>query len=305
MATLRIGTRGSPLARWQAEWVASALLAANPGLDVELIEIKTHGDRDRNSSLATIGGAGLFTKEIQLALLDGDVDVAVHSLKDLPTQGPSELVLGAIPLREEVADALISPVFQTLDNLPDGASVGTGSLRRRAQLLHLRPKLNVLAIRGNVETRLRQALDGRLDAVVLASAGLRRLGFERDVTETLGPPRLLPAVGQGALGIECRSIDEATRSLLTPLNDNNTRCAVFAERRLLAELEGGCLIPLGAWGRVTAQGLNLDAAVFDVDGREQISTSASGPTSDPDRVGREVAQRLREMGAERLLRPDH
>ena len=170
-ATLRIGTRGSQLARWQADWVADRLRKAHPGLDVELVEIKTQGDRDRNSPLAAIGGLGLFTKEIQRALVDGTVEVAVHSLKDLPTRGPDGLTLGAVPAREDVADALIAPALRTLDALPDGATVGTGSLRRRAQLLHARPDLNVVGVRGNVETRLNQALGGPLDAVVLAEAG--------------------------------------------------------------------------------------------------------------------------------------
>src|SRR4051794_25051513 len=180
-STVRIGTRGSPLARWQAEWVTARLRALHPGLVVELVEIKTHGDRDRNSPLAAIGGVGLFTKEIQRAVGDGSVDVAVHSLKDLPTQGPAGLILGAVPTREDVADALIAPVHQSLDALPPGARVGTSSPRRRAQVLFGRPDLEVVTVRGNVETRLNQALQGRLDAVVLAWAGLKRLGLEQYV----------------------------------------------------------------------------------------------------------------------------
>jgi hydroxymethylbilane synthase len=302
---VRIGTRGSPLARWQAGWVADRLRELYPGLDVSLVEIKTQGDRDRNTPLAQIGGLGLFTKEIQRALLDGAVEVAVHSLKDLPTRGPDELTLGAVPEREDLADALIAPRFRTLDALPDGAKVGTGSLRRRAQLLHLRPDLEVVGVRGNVETRLNQALGGELDAVVLAEAGLRRLGLERRVTERLGPPRFLPAVGQGALGVECRADDKATRALLAPLDHPPTRRAVLAERRALAELEGGCMIPLGAWGRDLDDGrLALDVAVFDPDGRARAFASLSGPPDHPDDLGRRVAKALRDQGAERLLRPD-
>jgi len=298
---IRIGTRGSHLARWQAGWVADRLRAVHPGLDVTLVEIKTRGDRDRNSPLAAIGGTGLFTKEIQRALLDSVVEVAVHSLKDLPTEGPPELTLGAIPLREDPADALIAPEHRTLDALPTGARVGTGSLRRRAQLLHLRPDLRVEGVRGNVETRLNLALDGRLDAVVLAEAGLRRLGLDGRVTQRLGPPTFLPAVGQGALGIECRAADQATRALLAPLDHPETRRAVVAERRTLAELEGGCMIPLAAWARDTADGLTLDAAVLDPDGRERAFASISGPLDDPDGLGRSVAGALRERGAVRLL----
>ena len=229
--SIRIGTRGSPLARWQAEWVADRLRALHPALHVDLIEIKTRGDRDRNTPLAQIGGLGLFTKEIQRALLESEVEVAVHSLKDLPTQGPEGLVLGAVPLREDMADALIAPTHRTLEALPDGATVGTGSLRRRAQLLYLRPGLRVVGVRGNVETRLNQATDGHLDAVVLAHAGLHRLGLDRHVTDRLAPPRFLPAVGQGALGIECRADDRTTLDLLAPLNDPPTHRAVVAERR--------------------------------------------------------------------------
>ncbi len=306
MAELRIGTRGSPLAQWQANWVADRLRALHPGLVVELVEIKTQGDRDRNTPLAQIGGLGLFTKEIQRALMDGTVDVAVHSLKDLPTQGPASLILGAVPPREDLADALIAPKHGSLDALPEGATVGTGSLRRRAQLLYTRPGLRVVGVRGNVETRLNQAIDGTLDAVMLAEAGLRRLGLEKHVTERLGPPRFLPAVGQGALGIECRADDAMTRARLAPLDDPPTRRAVLAERSALAALEGGCMIPLGAWGRDAEDDddelLELDAAVFDPDGRGRAMASFRGPRSDPEALGLRVAKALREQGADRLLR---
>jgi hydroxymethylbilane synthase len=307
LPTIRIGTRGSHLARWQADWVADRLRACHPGLKVDVVEIKTHGDRDRHSSLAAIGGAGLFTKEIQQALLDGVVDVAVHSLKDLPTQGPKELVLAAVPGREDVADALIAPVFRTLASLPARARVGTSSLRRRAQALYLRPDIEVVAIRGNVETRLNQALEGKLDGVILAWAGLHRLGLDHHVTERLEPPAFLPAVGQGALGIECRD-DTTTRCLLAPLDDPATHRAVLAERRTLSELEGGCVIPMGAWAREDdghdgkAVQLVLDAAVFDPDGRARIVGSLRGSPDDPDALGRRVAQTLRAQGAESLLR---
>ena len=301
--TIRIGTRGSQLARWQSEWVASRLRDLYAGLNVELIEIKTHGDRDRNTPLSEMGGLGLFTKEIQRALLDGTVEIAVHSLKDLPTIGSAELILGAIPEREELADALIAPRFGTLSDLPDGATVGTGSLRRRAQLLHTRPGLNVVSIRGNVETRLKQALDGTLDAVILAEAGLRRLGLDRHVTERIGPPDFLPAVGQGALGLECRASDQETLAYLEPLNHHPTRRAVLAERKALNELEGGCMIPLGAWGRdLEGDQMTLDVAVFAQDGSERIFSSLTGAQADPEGLGSRVAQALREQGAERLLR---
>jgi hydroxymethylbilane synthase len=307
--TIRIGTRGSHLARWQAEWVADRLRELHPGLGVELIEIKTQGDRDRNSPLAAIGGVGLFTKEIQRAVRDGSVDVAVHSLKDLPTRGPAELVLAAVPAREDVADALIAPEHWTIDALPAGARVGTGSPKRRAQLLFRRPDLEVVMLRGNVETRLNQALQGRLDAVVLAWAGLKRLGLEGHVTQRLGPPEFLPAVGQGALGIECRRDDAAVVARLEPLDDPATHRAVRAERAALAGLEGGCTIPMAAWARdidgeetkPDRPMLELDDAVFDPEGRARVAVALRGPRDDPDDLGRRAAEALRDRGAEPLL----
>ena len=319
--TIRIGTRGSRLARWQADWVADRLRGLHPGLVVELVEIRTQGDRDRNTPLAAMatGGTGLFTKEIQRAVGDGSVDVAVHSLKDLPTRGPDDLVLAAVPPREDVADALIAPVHRTLDAMPPGARVGTSSPRRRAQLLYRRPDLEVVTLRGNVETRLNQALDGRLDAVVLAWAGLHRLGLERHVTDRLEPPAFLPAVGQGALGIECRRDDAGVRALLAVLDDPATHRAVRAERAALAELEGGCIIPMAAWARDvegdegagsgegdsrperSGPALAIDAMVLDPDGRDRVAVSLLGPRDDPDGLGLRAAQVLRDRGAEPLL----
>jgi hydroxymethylbilane synthase len=287
--------------------VAGRLRAAHPGLGVELIEIRTEGDRDRSSPLSRIGGLGLFTREIQRALLDGRVDLAVHSLKDLPTVPVPGLEVAAVPIREDVADALIAPSSRTLDALPAGARVGTGSQRRRAQILRARPDLEVVAVRGNVETRLQKALAGELDAVVLAWAGLSRLGLSEHVTETLGPPRFLPAVGQGALGLECRAEDGATRAVLAALDDEATHEAVRAERSLLFHLEAGCLLPVAAWGRIEGSGdgavLRLDARVLDPDGREAIEESASGPRSASEDLGRALAGRLLARGAGDLLRP--
>ncbi len=304
--TIRIGTRGSHLARWQSGWVADQLRQAHPGLTVELVEIRTHGDRDRNSPLSVIGGSGLFTKEIQRALVDRTVEVAVHSLKDLPTEPVPGLTLGAVPIREDVADALIAPTGRTLAGLRLGATIGTGSLRRRAQLLHLRPDLTIVDIRGNVETRLNKALSGELDGVVLAEAGLRRLGLDHHVTERLGPPRFLPAVGQGALGIECRADDARTLALLQPLDHPPTHRAVVAERRVLSSLEGGCMIPLAAFAEETATGLGVSAYVLDPLGRERISATAHAAleTADADALGLDVATQLRALGAERLLRSE-
>ncbi len=299
---LKIGTRGSHLARWQANWVADQLQQAHPDLTVELVEIKTRGDRDRNSPLSLIGGSGLFTKEIQRALLDRTVDVAVHSLKDLPTQPVEGLILGAVPPRENVADALIAPIGRTLAGLRSGAKVGTGSLRRKAQLLHSKPDLIVVDIRGNVETRLNKALSGELDGVVLAEAGLKRLGLNHHITERLGPPMFLPAVGQGALGIECRADDTATFARLLSLDHPPTHRAVVAERRVLADLEGGCMIPLAAFAQETFEGLHLQAYVLDPEGRERITAYATGTTDcDPNDLGQKVAESLILQGAAQLI----
>jgi hydroxymethylbilane synthase len=305
--TIRIGTRGSRLARWQSDWVAERLRELHPGLMVVLVQIKTQGDRDRNSPLAAIGGVGLFTKEIQRAVADGSVDMAVHSLKDLPTQGPGDLILAAVPEREDVADALVAPRHQTLDALPRTGRVGTSSPRRRAQLLFLRPDLEVVTVRGNVETRLNQALEARLDAVVLAWAGLKRLGLERHVTQRLGPPEFLPAVGQGALGIECRRDDPAVLALLEPLDDTATRRAVQAERTTLAALEGGCTLPMAAWARdieddQAGPALAIDAIVFDPDGRARVTVALHGSRDDPEDLGRRAAKALLDQGATLLLR---
>jgi hydroxymethylbilane synthase len=299
--SLRIGTRGSPLALWQARHVAARLEAAHPGLGVELVQIRTRGDQDRETPLTAIGGQGVFTKEIQRALLAGEVDVAVHSLKDLPTAGVPGLTLGAVPEREDITDALVSPRHGDVGALPPGATVGTGSLRRRAQLLHVRPDLKVVHVRGNVETRLGKATSGELDAVILAAAGLRRLGLDAHIAARLGPPDFLPAPGQGALGIECRLDDAPTRERLSALDDAATHRAVAVERAIMAELEAGCLIPLGCWARAEADGLAVDASVVDPSGRERIAVQRRGSLDGGDSLADAVVRALRALGADRLL----
>lgn len=300
---LRIGTRGSKLALWQAEHVAALLRAAEPGIEVEIVQIRTSGDIDRTTPLAAIGGTGAFTKEIERALIDRTADIAVHSLKDLPTFVVPGLTLAAVPEREDVSDALVAPRHRSFQALPQGARIGTSSLRRSAILQNRRPDLRIESIRGNVETRLKFALDGALDAVVLAYAGLSRLGLASFVDEKLEPPQFLPAVGQGALGIECRDDDESTKAVLNRLIDRSSFDSVIAERRLLAELEGGCLIPLAAWGRREGEGvLALDAALYSRDGRERIDASSIGPTTDPNGLGLRVAQSLRDQGAESIIK---
>ena len=297
---LRIGTRGSKLARWQAEWVAARLQELEQ--QVELVEVKTVGDRDQHGAIEAIGTLGVFTKEIQRALLDNDVDIAVHSLKDLPTEPVEGIVLAATPPRESVYDALVSNDFASVDELPTNARVGTGSLRRQAQMRFLRPDLELRDIRGNVDTRIAKLDAGQFEAIVLAEAGLRRLGLADRIRERLTPDRMLPAVGQGALGIECRTDDRAVLATLARINDADTFAAVTAERALLAGLQGGCLAAIGAWGRIEASQLVLSAVVLSPDGRERLFYEDRATTSDAVDLGVRVADVLRDQGAANLLR---
>jgi hydroxymethylbilane synthase len=256
-----------------------------------------------------MGGIGVFTKEIQQALIARAVDIAVHSLKDLPTANNDGICLAAVPSREDVADGVIAPIFKTIGGLPLEARVGTSSPRRRAQLLLLRPDLRVESLRGNVETRLHQALDGKLDAILLALAGLKRLGLEGHITERLDPLKFLPAVGQGALGIECRRDDLTTIALLKRLDDPITRRAVVAERAVLAGLQGGCNLPIGAWARDLTDdlairnraALAIDAAVFDYDGRKQVRIALSGDIEMSESLGFRAAESLKNNGGTELL----
>ena len=298
---LRIGTRGSRLALWQAHYVADALRPLAAGRPVELVEIQTAGDRVRDVPLAQVGGIGVFTKEIQRAVLAGSVEVAVHSLKDLPTLPVEGLVLAAVPPRGPTGDVFISRRHPSFDELPAGATVATGSLRRRSQLLHRRPDLRMADIRGNVETRLRKLEEQDLDALVLAQAGLERLGLGDAITHLLDPTWMLPAVGQGALGLECRVDDTATLTLLRQLDDPNTHAAVIAERSLLFGLGGGCLVPIGALGTVEGSVLNLRAAVLPPDGRVRIEGAIHGAVEAAETLGRRLAEDLLGRGAGPLL----
>jgi hydroxymethylbilane synthase len=300
--SLRIGTRGSQLARWQAEWVAAELRRL--GHAVELVEIATRGDVDRGRPIEEIGTRGVFTKEIQRALLSGDVDLAIHSLKDLPTESVDGLVLAAVPTRESPADVVVASVeSEAWDfmKLPQAARVGTGSMRRRAQLLHVRPDLQISDVRGNVDTRLRKLDDGQFDAIVLAEAGLRRLGLEKRISQVLPFNVMLPAVGQGALGIESRADDSATRSAVQPLEDAATRAAVTAERALLAHLRGGCMAPVGALGQFENGKLSLSAVVVSADGRTRLDALDTAPPEDAAALGRRVADQLLAKGAAALI----
>ena len=296
---IRIGTRASPLAQWQANWVADQLRAH--GHDVMLIPITTAGDRDQQGPIGAIGTSGVFTKELQRALLDGRIDLAVHSLKDLPTEQVEGLLLAAVPPRESAGDALLSRGGMRLAELPSGAQVGTGSLRRQSQLLHARSDLQVSEIRGNVETRVRKLHEGQFDALVLAEAGLKRLELESEITEILPKSLMLPAVGQGALGLETRADDATTRAAVAPLDDAPTHTAVLAERSLLATLRGGCLAPVGAWGRIEAADLRLTAAVLSRDGRQRVTAEGTDRTDLAEELGRRVANELLAQGAATLI----
>jgi hydroxymethylbilane synthase len=288
-----IGSRGSQLALWQARWVAARL--AELGEETRIEIIRTTGDKVTEVPLGQVGTKGLFTKEIEDALLDGSIDVAVHSLKDMPTELPSGLVLAAIPQREDVRDALVG---HRLVDLPMGARVGTGSLRRAAQLRGLRPDLDVQGIRGNVDTRLRKLDEGQYDAIVLASAGLRRLGWDSRISQYLEPSEMVPAVGQGALAIETAS---AKTALVSKLHDVATGAAVRAERALLSTLGGGCQVPVGAYASVTGGGLNLQAVVASGDGTRIVRSHAEGSLEAPEDLGRHVADLLLAQGADELL----
>lgn len=295
---LRLGTRASPLARWQAEWVAEHL--REHGVEVEMVHIATQGDV-KQGPLGQIGGQGLFTKEIQRALLARQIDLAVHSLKDLPTEPVEGLCLAAVPPRETTADVLVSAKFGSLDHLPQGAKVGTGSLRRKAQLLHVRPDLEIVDIRGNVETRLKKLDDGQYDAIVLAAAGLTRLGFADRMTFLIPPSIMLPAVGQGALGLETRQEDSLARLLVEPLNDPHAQAAVLAERTMLQALRGGCLAPVAALAVADDAALKLAAVVLSGDGQKRISGDGAGRPEDAARIGRQVADELLAQGAAELI----
>lgn len=295
---LRLGTRGSALARWQADWVAGELRGR--GVEVELVLITTSGDR-RLDSLATFGGQGAFTKEIQQALIDGRVDVAVHSLKDLPTEQPAELCVAAVPERAACADVLVSPKFGTLAKLPANAVVGTSSHRRRAQLLHARPDLEIKEIRGNVDTRLKKVHAGEFDVIVLAEAGVTRLGLTAEITERLPFELLMPAVGQGALAIETRKDDDATNSAVAALDHQATHAAVLAERGMLAALRAGCLAPVAAWGRIEDGQLLLSGRVISLDGRIVLEAQSAAAPEDAIALGRRVADELLDQGAAEVI----
>jgi hydroxymethylbilane synthase len=298
---LRIATRKSQLALWQAEHVAGLLRGAHAGLEVELVPMVTQGDRIQDRSLAAIGGKGLFIKELEVALEEGRADIAVHSMKDLPGDLPAGLTIAAVLERADARDALLTASAGRLDDLPRGARVGTSSLRRQAQLLAARPDLAIQGLRGNVDTRVRRLETGDLDAIVLACAGLIRLGLESRITARLDPKMFVPAVAQGVIGIECRAADSRTLGLVTGLNHRDTRIAMDAERAFAHRLGGSCQSPIAAHARLEGQRLLLDGLVAEPDGSRLLRDSASGSIDDPDGLGRLLADRILAAGAGPLL----
>ncbi len=299
MSPVRIGTRGSRLALWQANHVAGLLRPLAASRSVEVIEIQTAGDQVRDRPLPEISGEGVFTKEIQRALLAGMIDVAVHSLKDLPTVPVEGLVLAAVPERGAAQDVFVSRRYKSFDDLPDGAVVATSSPRRRAQALHRRPDLRLVDIRGNVETRLRKLAEQQLDGLVLAQAGLERLGLKESITEILA--WMLPAVGQGALALECRADDQATQDLLKKLDHPSTRTAALAERALLRSLGGGCQVPIGVLTELTDRSISLQAVVLSADGKRRIAGQTLGSDLVAEFLGQTLATELLARGAGELL----
>ena len=299
--TLRIGTRGSQLALWQANWVKSALLAKDASLSIELVTIKTTGDKILDVPLAKVGGKGLFVKEIEDALLNGKIDLAVHSMKDMPAQIPQGLCIGAIPQREIPQDVLISKNNRQLSELPPAAIVGTSSLRRKAQILFARPDLVVVPLRGNLNTRLKKLETEKLDAIILAAAGVKRLGFENKVAQYLDEKIMLPAVGQGALCIEIRENDPVAAPIVAMLEDPKTRAIITGERAFLNHLEGGCQVPIAAHGKIDKNIFTLSGLVAAVDGKILIKETLQGPEHSPENTGIELAERLISRGAKTII----
>jgi hydroxymethylbilane synthase len=301
LKVLRIGTRGSKLALWQAEHIRARLLH-EAGTESELVVIKTAGDQFASAVIPDVGGKGIFIKEIEDALLEGRVDMAVHSMKDVPTATPRGLCFPAVTKREDPRDCLVSRSGKPLAELPAAALVGTSSLRRQSQLLHFRRDLKVVNLRGNVDTRMLKLDAGEVDAIVVAKAGLDRLGLSSRVTQVLPPNIMLSAVGQGALTIETRESDAGSLEILATFDDADSRAAGTAERALLAELEGGCQVPLGAWARIEEGRMRMDARVLSADGAESIHRHAEGTPQEGERLGRGLARELLDAGADRLLR---
>ncbi len=299
--SLKIGTRASKLALWQANWVKSALIAAYPQQNIELVTIKTKGDKILDVPLAKVGGKGLFVKEIEQALLDGRIDIAVHSMKDMPAEIPAGLCIGAIPVREDPADVLISKNGFHFSKLKQGDVIGTSSLRRGAQIRHLKPDLIIVPLRGNVETRLKKLHTENLDAIVLAAAGVKRLNLEHRITEYLNSDIMLPAVGQGALSIEIRQNDPDIQPMIKALDDPHTHAIVRGERAFLNHLGGSCQVPIAGHGVINRNIFKLTGLVADLDGSRVLKATASGSMDSNETIGISLARKLLNQGADKIL----
>lgn len=299
--TLRIATRKSPLAMWQAEFVKAELEKAHPGLEVELLPMSTKGDKILDVPLAKIGGKGLFTKELEDRMMDGDADIAVHSMKDVPMELPEGFALGAILKRHSPTDAFVSNNHATFDELPQGAILGTSSLRRKAQLMALRPDLDVRDLRGNVGTRLSKLDAGEYDAIVLATSGLQRLGLDERIRHEISPDVCLPAVTQGTLGIEYFEKDEETLNIIRVLNDDDSEIRTIGERAMNHRLEGGCQVPIGVFAELEGDQISIRGLVATLDGSEILMASISGPQTEAKKLGTDLAEQLLGQGAKAIL----
>jgi len=298
---VRIATRKSPLALWQAEFVKAELLKHHPDLQIELVKMVTQGDKILDTPLAKVGGKGLFVKELEVGMLEGDADIAVHSMKDVPVEFPEGLHLAVICEREDPRDAFVSNTYASIDDLPHGAKVGTSSMRRECQLRSHRPDLEILSLRGNVNTRLRKLDEGEYDAIILAAAGLIRLGFEERIKHAIDPLFSLPAIGQGAVGIECRSNDKRINDLIAPLNHAETAIRVRAERAMNNRLEGGCQVPIGGFAVLDNGNILLRGLVGKPDGTEIIRGDITGKAEDAETLGTTLADDLLSRGAKEIL----
>ncbi|MCK5386915.1 MAG: hydroxymethylbilane synthase [Gammaproteobacteria bacterium] len=298
---LRIATRKSPLALWQAHYVSNMLQHHHPELKIELVTMVTQGDKILDTPLAKVGGKGLFVKELEVGMLEGRADIAVHSMKDVPVEFPTGLHLAVICEREDPRDAFVSNNFKSLEELPQGARLGTSSLRRQSQIAALRPDLKIIDLRGNVNTRLKKLDDGEYDAIILAAAGLKRLEFEDRITQFIGTDVCLPAIGQGAVGIECRSDDARVHNLIAPLNDNKTQIRVTAERAMNERLQGGCQVPIAGYAEFEHGLIMLRGLVGQVDGNKIIRGDIAGPAENAEELGVVLAEDLLSRGADKIL----